>query len=78
MLRLMKKLVVNHDFSINPFSAGDVFRRQNLTSKDGPRIERTYIHVCIIGLGIYRKRKELTNTFMMISNYGLYKHIFAL
>ena len=44
------------------FSAETVFRRQNLTSKDGPRTERIYKND---SARIQMKREELTK---MISN----------
>ena len=63
---------------INPFSAGTVFiryksdvcRRQILSSKDGPRAERTNIFLMVLDpmhiVGIQINRRELTKTFMMI------------
>ena len=43
-------------------SESDVQRRQILTSKDGPRMKEKNID-------IQKKQKELTKTFMMISNW---------
>ena len=53
-----------------PFSAGTVFRRQFLTSKDGPRTERItkYYNGRRPMTYIQMKRKELTDTCMMILN----------
>ena len=67
---------------INPFSAGTVFRGQNLTTSDvrfrrlktAPTLkERKKYNGCRNGrrphnIGIQMKQKELTKTFMMISN----------
>ena len=68
-------------FVFKPFSAGTVFRRQILTSKDGPRAVRFRRLKTVPALkelknimtetharGIQMKRTEPTKTFMMISN----------
>ena len=56
---------------VNRFDAGTVFRRQILTSEDDPRTKRIIqnnkgpTH----NIGIQMKRKELTKTFVMVSNW---------
>ena len=52
----------------NPLSAGTVFICQILTSKDGSGTERIKTFLIFL-IGIQMKRKELTLTFMMISNF---------
>ena len=56
----------------NPYSAGIDFRRQNLKSTDvDPRTEKVHTFIMTVDLqhiGIQKNCKELTNTFMMISN----------
>ena len=67
--------------SLQPFQCGDRFytsesdvcRCQILTYKDGPRTERlkiflTAVHPYYSNIGIQVKQKELTKTFVMISN----------
>ena len=52
-------------------SESDVYRRQILTYKDGPRtkrIEKNLIAVYTYNIGLQMKRKELCKTFLMISN----------
>ena len=60
-----------------------VFKYQDL--QDGPRTERVKIFLMAVYIGIQMKQKELTKTFMMISNWiktfclhGLYKNNSAL
>ena len=51
-------------FSLQPFSAGTDFRRQNLTSKVDHRTQsKTFIVQRVIHM-----KNELTKTFMKISN----------
>ena len=52
-------------------SESDVCRRQILTPKVDPRYVRIKISIMVVythNIGIQMKRKELTKTFMMISN----------
>ena len=53
----------------------DVCRRQILTYKDGPRTERIkyLLWPYTYNIGIQMNRKEITKTFMMISNWK--KHL---
>ena len=57
---------------LNPFSAGTVLIRQNLTSDlSVPRTERMKIRIITVDsyhLYIQMKRKELTKTFMIYNN----------
>ena len=68
-----------------PFSAGIDFRRQILTSKVDPRTENInmYNDRGAHNKGIEIRRKELTKTFMVISNWkntslGLYTNMSSL
>ena len=49
-------------------SESDVRRRRILTYKDGPRTERNIIYTDRRYISIQMNRKELTKTFMLISN----------
>ena len=63
-------------------SDSDVYWRQNLTYKDGPRAERIKILKIKIYIMVVDKRKEVTKTVKMILNlknlHGLYKNISVL
>ena len=87
-----KQLNITRITIINPFSAGTVFRRQNLTSTD-VKLWRLKTFPALIELTIYSgcgpitqmKQKVLSKTFMMISNWkkpfglhGLYEDMSAL
>ena len=53
-------------------SESDVYRRQILTSKDGPRTKGIKIFIMAVdpySIGIRMDRKELTKTFMIYSNF---------
>ena len=41
-------VIISRRLSFNPFSAGTVFRRQNLTSRDGPRTEIVKIFIMAV------------------------------
>ena len=61
----------NVQFSIralNPFSVGIVFILQNLTYRDSPSTEKIKTFLTAVDPRCSNEWKELTKTFMMISN----------